>query len=448
MRFRVAKVMADKAIIVLLIVVGYPGVAHSQSRLDPQQAVKYELAVDLARQGKHVEGLKILAELLIIAPNDYPLRRDYIIILAWAERCEDALRQYQLIKDHPKPEPYLIVPVSECMASREDYQNAVELLRRGKSHWPEDEDLNTALQQMEAKLALVSRSVFEATLGTNESDQGYREWMAGFTYSQKIADDARAYVRSFTVRGDDEQFDTGDLDRVGVGIQYGPSHDVLLTQEFSTDVNESGQTGSTTGMRYTPNDQVGYSFEYATYAEDLPLRAKAQGTDASRVSLSGYYHSKNYKYEHGVGLSRYNFSDGNDRVTFYAESAYAFELKPEREQRVVLELYHSNNSEQDTAENPIAYYNPNSDYTVTAAHKTDFVYESRFSRHVDHLYLFVGKYYQQGFESKGVWGVRFQQEYDFDALNSLVAEVAWSSNVYDGERESISAFVITFNRKL
>ena len=215
-----------------------------------------------------------------------------------------------------------------------------------------------------------------------------------------------------------------------------------LEQEFSFDVVDSGNAGSTTTLIYYPTSLWEVSGQYASYTEDVPLRAKAIGVDSDRLGFSAYYHSLDYRWEWFGAIAAYNFSDGNDREAYYTELGYAYEMKAEREQRVILELSGSSN----TLENTV-YYNPLRDTTLSLVHRTSFVFDSKYDRHVDHLRVFIGQYSQEGYDTKPTYGASYEQEYDFSTVHSFGWWLQVASRVFDGERETIGSFLVNYTRK-
>lgn len=437
--------ITSKLLIILFMSLCVNKLALSDEKLDGNLAAKHERGVQIARDGNPEKGLVVLAEILAVRPNSYPVRRDYIIILNWAGRCDEALAGYEKVKDYSEHEPYFIVSVSECMEDREDYQRAIDLLKHNLKKSPDDEEMVATLKRIEASLALVSRPAIEVTISTDKSELGSREWKAEVIYSDKVADDTRAFTRFLKVRAKDSNFATGDLNRIGIGVHYGYSHEILLKQEFSTDISESGETGSTTGLIYTPDSLREFGAEYATFSEDIPLRLdpNAKRNEAKRFTVNASYHTHNYQWEYAGSISRYSFSDDNDRTSIYAEGGYAFELKPEREQRVIVEISTSKNSDINTN-----YFNPKKGTALILAHKTNFVIDSKYDRRVDTLYLYVGNYSQRDFPSKKIYGARYQQAYDLDALSSLTFEVGMRSAVYDGIREQAASALMSYRKKL
>jgi tetratricopeptide (TPR) repeat protein len=399
----------------------------------------HQRGVTLAREGRHDEALSVLTDLLAKYPGNYPIERDIVVITAWKGDCRATIGRHERLRDYPDHEPFYILPVSECLIEVGRVNEAVLLLDAGQKRWPNDKSLASAYVAALAKRDAMFLSEFRLEVSSNDSDQGKREWLWGARLSHKLADRTRVYARYASSRSGYDDLQTGKQNRMGVGIEHELLFNLLLTQEFSGDIHRSGQGGSLTSVVYLPNDQWRVGASRTSFAEDLPLRAKARLIEAKRTSVFTDFHTSDYRWSWNAYASRYDFSDTNRRATLFTSLGYAYEQKPLREQRMFLEYYQSDNTLANTA-----YFNPLRDKSLSAVHKTDFVRATRFRRHVDHLYLSIGLYDQQGFDKHGIWGVRYEQDYDFTERAALSVGVGYARRVYDGAAEFEAALNAAF----
>lgn len=392
--------------------------------------------VELARAGRHEEGLAVLRPLLARFPNDYPLQRDIVLITIWKGDCPGALERFARIRDRPNLEPYLVVPVGHCLLAANRPKEARRLARLTLLRHPGAADLQNLL--LEADLVLrvdenidEDRTAATANLEMQESELNLPEWIGYFEGSTKVAERTRLYARYRFTRAIEDQFVSGDMDRVGVGVRYRFDERLVLDQEFSTDVRDAGQNGATTRLTFEPRDDWRHSLTYASFSEDVPLRARAAGIDARQWSAESAYESRDYRWDGALSLNYYDFSDTNQRTNLSVYGGYAYEMRANREQRIYLEWYQSRNTLDGAA-----YYNPARDYSLGLTHRTDFIFESRFKRHVDHLSVGVNAYGEQGYGTYGRWALGYWQDYDFDEDNALTAGAGVARNVYDGKYET------------
>jgi hypothetical protein len=398
--------------------------------------VQHSRAVQLGRAGKYDDALLILDRLLQNYPDNYPLNRDHILITIWKGDCQGALSRFERVRNHEHP-PYLIVPVSDCLLERNRPKEALTLVRIGLEGHPDDPALQHSLLKATVGLKVDDnyedeRRVFIFELASDSSDQGLREWQSRAEFSAHVAPRTRLYTRYLGTRSDDSQYRTGDLNRAGVGIRYWINEQWLIDQEISADTRHSGRSGSATKIVYEPRDTWKCTAAYTNFAEDdLPLRARASGVEASHRQVSAEYNSIDYVWYWYGTVNDYDFSDSNRRKSLFTTAGYAYEMLPHREQRLYLEWYQSRNTLDDTP-----YFNPGRDRSLGVVHRTDFVFDSRYKRHVDSLYLTVSDYAQDDFGSHGKWSVKYEQDYDFDNAQSLLWGVTYAQNVYDGVRET------------
>lgn len=396
-----------------------------------------DCAVKRARGGDYDAGLSVLNDLLQYQPDSYPLQRDIILITIWKGDCPAALDRFERVRGTTELEPYFVVSVSDCLLERNRPKEALTLVRTGLERHPDEPALQHALLKATVGLKVDDNYdderravIFE--LASDSSDQGLREWRSRVEFSAHVAPRTRLYARYLATRSDDTQFSAGDLNRTGVGIRYWFNEQWLIDQEISADTRHSGRSGSATKIVYEPRDTWKYVAAYTNFAEDdLPLRARANGVEASHWQASAEYNSLDYVWYWYGTVNDYDFSDSNRRRNFFTTAGYAYEMLPHREQRVYLEWYQSRNTLDDAP-----YFNPGRDRSLGVVHRTDFVFDSRYKRHVDSLYLTMSDYAQDDFGSHWKWSVKYEQDYDFDDAQSLLWGVTYARNVYDGAREN------------
>ena len=404
----------------------------------------HDKAVNTAREGNPREGLAILQSILDKDPDNYAVRRDFVIIATWAGDCDLALKNYQSIKNAPQQEAYLLVAVSDCLNTQNRRADAIVLLEQGAAQWPEDEELKEKLAELKTERDFDTAPAVAVTLSTDNSDQGNLEWLFETRYSQQVLQDTRAYARFLAKRADDPEFATGDVNRIGVGAIHNLNFQWTFDVELSTDVKQSGDEGVTGTVLYQPYYLWQLGLKHATFAEDVPLRAKAINITSDSTSAFVDFHTDDYRWTWSAGADQYSFSDNNDRKSFYTAGSYAYHLKPKLEHRVVLDLYRSQNS---LPASDAVYFNPSRDSTINLTHKTSLVYDSRFQRHVDHFLVFIGNYWQQDYGGNSIYGVGVQQEYNFTDYDYFTWGAGVDSRVYDGKREQQINVYVSYEHK-
>lgn len=431
------------AAVALLCLLIQNALAQEEATKQSSLKAEHQRAVDLAHNDNNAAALAILGPLLSKHPDNYPVRRDYVVISAWNGDCDNSLKAYEPIRQRSNKEAYLVTAVAECMAALRRTDEALALLKENKKYHPGNEDISEAYQALQNDIALDRKPEVQLSAGTSESDAGNRENFFNVRYSQQLYHATRWFVRYFTTRAQDPEFETGDLNRAGAGIMHWFDPKWYFEQEFSKEIKNGGDFGSTTTFVHYPTSLWELRAQYASFAEDIPLRAKALDIDASRFTMGADYHSNDYVWEWSGSFATYDFSDGNNRDSFYTALGYGYLMKERLEQRIIGSLYRSSNTLNNTV-----YFNPEHDLSLTVTHRTSYVFDSQYERHVDHLSVFAGRYNQQGFSAKFTYGVRYEQDYDFSDYHSLHWGAEYASNVYDGNRESNVSFIVTYTRKL
>jgi predicted Zn-dependent protease len=118
-----------------------------------QRDAEQRRGVELARAGHYDAGLAVLNALLDKYPGYYPAQRDIVVITAWKGDCRAAVRRFEPIRHHPDPEPYLILPVSECLMKLDRLDEAVSLLEEGQQRLPDNHELASAYAEAQARRA-------------------------------------------------------------------------------------------------------------------------------------------------------------------------------------------------------------------------------------------------------------------------------------------------------
>jgi len=407
---------------------------------DPEQLLQQ--AVATARAGDNKRALVMLDKLLKAHPDFYPARRDYIVVAAWDNQCEVAWQRFNLLKNEAQYEDYLVQPLAECLRDMRRHDEAQKLLAKASAASPDSEEIKNAQNDLKQELYWRMRPQLSVNVGISESEQGAREWHVGTRYGYSLSQANRVFARYLIKRATDPQFETGNMDRLGVGLQSWLSNDDLLEVEASGDVKRDNEQGARLDYSHWLGRRWQFGGNYASYSEDVPLRATAQSISANSAGLNASFHTLDYRYEWSASLSRSHFSDTNTRRSAATGVGYAFELKPQRESRVLLDLYQSDN----TLSNVI-YYNPEHEMTVILSLRTDLVLDSKFERHVHHITVYGGNHVQRHYDTQVNMGAKYEIDLEISKRSLLNLAAQYGRASYDGKNENEGSLEITFNRK-
>lgn len=406
-----------------------------------------DCAVKRGRVGDYNTATATLAALLPHAKDDYPMRRDLAVITHWKGDCPGALRWFESIRGDPRNPPYLLAPIADCLARADRHIEAAALIDAGLTRYPDDPTLQHERDKAQVALRLDEglyddRSSYELGVSSENSDRDLREWRFHAEASTRLAPPLRGYVRYAYARADRAEFDAGELNRVGAGLRWRINPRLLIDEGISSDIHQANREGLHTRVVYQPADPWTTSAGHDTYAEDISVRARAAGIEAERSYVDIEYRDlRDVWYGYG-SVTHYDFTDTNRRDAFYATLGYAYALLPEREHRIYLEWYRSRN----TLTNAV-YFNPARDESINLIHTTAFVFDTRFKRHVDTLSVSVGRYDQEGFGANTIYGVSYEQDYDFDDDRNLIVGFGVKRNYFDGQREDDALVSVRYVRR-
>jgi tetratricopeptide (TPR) repeat protein len=402
-------------------------------------------AVVLGRAGDYSTATQTLSSLLPRLTDAYPLRRDLAVITHWKGDCPGALKWFEPIRSDERNPPYLIAPMANCLRREERPIESLALLESGLARYPDDPTLRHERNLAEVALQLDDgrydrRPELRASFVSADSDRDLREWIAAVEGSANLTKPLRVYARYLTSRTDMSAFDAGEMHRIGAGVRWRANVQLLFDVGVSGDTYQSHRDGFHARVDYQPYDPWRVAAGYDGYAEDISVRAA--GIEATRSYVDLSYTGLREVWSWNGSVSHYDFSDSNRRNVFFTTLGYGYALLPEREHRIFVEWYRSNNSLTSAV-----YFNPSRDQSVALVHRTAFIFDSRFRRHVDTLSLSVGTYEQEGFGSHGTYGISYEQDYDFDDRRNLVVGVGYNRAYFDGAREDDWELSVQYRRR-
>ena len=455
------------SIIVTVVVTTFCSTTISAKEAPQHVRDRHKAAVEVARKGDFSTGLMQLDSLIYDFPDFYPAKRDYVIIAAWAEKCDLALTRFRAIRRESPLEGYLVEPVSECLRDLRRVDEAMALLKASLAKNRNDGDAKRAYNNLKAYVERESRPTLRFSRGYSKSkrtgDNGNTAQPGSgesqeLTYTQEITSNVRAYYRHLLISGRDKRFKTGNVSRASIGARTWFGIMYLLDTEVFTELDAKNQEGVRVNLSYFPNNLWEFSLDHSTAAEDTPLRARAyQPTvlvpvnpdfipiKAVRTRVNTSFNTEDYRWELSANYSYYHFSDTNKRRSLGASLAYAYILRDKYEQRVLFNLGSTRNEPLN-----VSYYNPE---TRTVGIRATHVYQTSWERMVDNLTLTAGFYDQKGENQKRenrqtIWDITYALELEFTALHALSLSVDYAKRYYDGNGEYRRGLYISYSRKL
>jgi biofilm PGA synthesis protein PgaA len=403
--------------------------AAQAAAVDKAASRTQKQAMGLARAGNHDRALTLLDGLRQRYPDYYPFQRDTIVIASWKKDCQRVLATFESISPENQSRPQALLPSAECLREQNRVRAAIRALEEGNRVYPRDSIIQAALTAARQELN-DQRVTTEGLFYTDSSDAGNREYRLEGKIWAEVADHTFAYARLARIWADDPVISTGELTRAVIGIDRDIGR-FTVGADISGDLVIPDEQGVSGRVRFRPNDLWNLFGAYHSFSEEVPLRGKAIGVTSDQWHFDSYYHSSDYIWEWFFAADAFDFSDTNQRREWYSEVTYGLDLQEKHEKRVVLELAQSRNTLA-----PTVYYNPLSATTIIGGYKYLWVVDSKYKRHADDIYVWAGIYDQQNYGAAPIYGVRYQQTYQFTDDYSLNWFVSLASHVYDGGREA------------
>jgi biofilm PGA synthesis protein PgaA len=255
---------------------------------------------------------------------------------------------------------------------------------------------------------------------TGTRDYAVESWL----YSSPLAYQYRAFAHLYDAQA---KFDNGigRRERAGVGLEY-RSPLVTATGELSHGLNES-ETGVSGSLALTPNDYWTFRGKLDSSENDIPLQARLFGINAWSAQGEVIWRAHESRNA-GVLFAYQGFSDGNNRDITQAHWTERVIAGPVYKLEVTAGLYASRNS---LAGAP--YFNPSRDFSPTLEFDNEWLQWRRYTRAFRHrLAVTVGDYWQQGFGTRPVTNLRYEQEWTADDRLTFRYGVGRSLHPYDG----------------
>jgi len=227
--------------------------------------------------------------------------------------------------------------------------------------------------------------------------------------------------------------------RVGLGIDHILNSSFDIRQQFSVNYDNGDDFGSFSLINFHPDDYWSFDFSYDSFTTDIPIRTRAFDITAKKFELGIKYRESEWR-SCNLSLSHLTFSDGNDRDQALFGYEQGLWVKNDWKMRLFLNLYTSQNTRDDAP-----YFNPNSDWNLSATHMTEHTVWRILNQSFTHrLFLSLGNYNQSGFSNNVVASIRYEQEHEFSDTQALVWGTNLARNVYDGESVTGFSFYLNF----
>ena len=256
-------------------------------------------------------------------------------------------------------------------------------------------------------------------------------------YSRPLSENYRAFAHLHSAQARFAN-GTGRLDRAGGGLEY-RSPRWTATGELSHDLNDNN-TGAAGSLAFTPNDHWTFAGTLATRANETPLQARLAGINAARASAEVTWRAHESRSA-ALSYAAMDFSDGNRRDIAQARWTERVIVGPVYKLEITGALYASSNTRTGAP-----YFNPSRDLSPTLEFANEWIQWRRYTRAFRHrVAVTVGNYWQQGFGTGSVAGIRYEQEWTADDRLTLRYGLGRTQHPYDGVKTTRDFAYVSLN---
>lgn len=259
---------------------------------------------------------------------------------------------------------------------------------------------------------------------------GTDDWRAeARLYTRPLATNWRVFGQALRARA---EFDDGVArwHREGAGLEY-RARDLRLAGAVTD--GSADRIGVEASAAWQLDDRWSLDAQAASVSSNLPLQAWKAGVRASEAALGARY-AVNESRGFGVGLSRMDFSDDNQRDRWWASWFERWVSEPRWRLESTAAIGGSSNS---LAGAP--YFNPDSDLTASVEVAGEWLNWRRYERQFSQRFaVTLGSYAQEGYGSGSIVGATYEHVWELDRRLYLRYGIGRVLRPYDGERSGRS----------
>ncbi len=396
---------------------------------------------------------KQLDEFITLAPHNDSLRSS---LASWYSANGKTLRAYDLFSR-------VLTESNEFTGARIGRTEMLLAMRR----WREA-DLNIqtlakefpesrAVQRLQDDWQMLHSPELRINAGFNQSRadanpnitnrQSAREWQVDATaYTSPISEGTRLFAHIVGASGtlvDDTQ---PGQQRFGIGLEHqrdGLSVSAELHRRTFSNVESDNDLGVTVSGTYVPNDDWVLRASADSHTTDISFRAMQSGVSARKFDIGV---ERRFELSRALllGVSHFDFSDGNRRSAYSA----SWRERPYSAPRLKIDTSLSFSASQNSR-NDVAYFSPLRDQSIEGTITADWLTWRRYERSFKQfISATVGTYQQTGFSNKPILGARYAHEWSHSRHWGLQYGVAWLKRPYDGQQEQRTRVFVEFNWRL
>ena len=215
--------------------------------------------------------------------------------------------------------------------------------------------------------------------------------------------------------------------RYGAGVELALP-DLTVEAIGWSNEGDISQLGESLAVAWVPTDHWRFDLGAEYFAGDTPLRAVLNDITANSASF-GVTYAWHESRSLAVGVSGYDFSDGNRRTAAHLNFAQKVVDIPHLDVTLRPEIYTSTNTSSDGP-----YFSPERDLSGSITCDAEHVIWRQYERSFGHrLAVTGGAYWQEHFDTGWIGSVLYEQVYQYNPWFELCYGAQWKRAIYDGE---------------
>ncbi|MFZ1218387.1 MAG: poly-beta-1,6 N-acetyl-D-glucosamine export porin PgaA, partial [Chthoniobacterales bacterium] len=200
------------------------------------------------------------------------------------------------------------------------------------------------------------------------------------------------------------------------------------------------QPGASLAVAWVPTDHWRFDLGAEYFAGDTPLRAVLNDITANSGSI-GVTYAWHESRSLALGVSGYDFSDGNRRAAAHLNFAQKVVDIPHFDLTLRPEIYASTNTS-----NAGPYFSPSRDLSGALTCDAEHVIWRRYERSFGHrLAVTGGAYWQEDFGTSWIGSILYEQVFQYNPWLELRWGVIRKRAVYDGAQTPSTEGFVRFN---
>jgi poly-beta-1,6 N-acetyl-D-glucosamine export porin PgaA len=227
--------------------------------------------------------------------------------------------------------------------------------------------------------------------------------------------------------------------RLGGGVELALP-DLTLEAIAWSNQGDISEPGASLGVAWLPTDHWRFDLGAELFAGDTPLRAVLNNITANSASV-GVTYAWHESRSLALGVSGYDFSDGNRRAAAHLNLAQKVVDIPHFDVTLRPEIYASTNT---SSTGP--YFSPSRDLSGALTCDVEHVVWRRYERSFSHrLAVTGGAYWQENFGTSWIGSILYEQVFQYNPWLDLRWGVLRKRAVYDGAQTPSTEGFVRFN---